>query len=204
MRCKINVSGTLFEFDGKMLEKFSHHTLTDLFPSGEFVGNEEEVFVGRSAETFAAILGYYQTGELHMPTTVCPQAFRQELEFWKVPAEDMQTCCSYRFSSFFPIVCICFITSHFRHLLPDAACFLSIFLFILIFFCVSLYSFLYAIRCILDNKVKSDDLIYKHFVNKVIVGAVKEFIFFCRILPICSNNVQYHIVDHLLADRPIL
>ncbi|KAH3867705.1 potassium voltage-gated channel protein egl-36-like [Dreissena polymorpha] len=101
MRCKINVSGTLFEFDGKMLENFSQHTLTDLFPPGEFVGNQEEVFVGRSAETFAAILGYYQTGELHMPTTVCPQAFRQELEFWKVPAEDMQTCCSYRYYGFF-------------------------------------------------------------------------------------------------------
>ncbi|KAH3817273.1 hypothetical protein DPMN_118806 [Dreissena polymorpha] len=100
MRCKINVSGTLFEFDRNVLKNFPHHTLVDLFPPEEFVGNREEVFVGRSAETFAAILGYYQTGELHMPTTVCPHAFRRELEFWKVPAEDMQTCCSFRLSFF--------------------------------------------------------------------------------------------------------
>ncbi|KAH3817281.1 hypothetical protein DPMN_118814 [Dreissena polymorpha] len=38
MRCKINVTGTLFEFDRNVLKNFPHHTLVDLFPPEEFVG----------------------------------------------------------------------------------------------------------------------------------------------------------------------
>ena len=51
----------------------------------------------RPIQSFEAILAFYQTGELHMPLSFCPGAFKTELDFWGLDAQIMSKCCYYRY-----------------------------------------------------------------------------------------------------------
>lgn len=95
-RVKINVSGTHFEFDCAILENRKDHTLTNMCAEAERTGHPLELIVDRPSDCFAAILSYYQTDELHMPATLCPKAFKKELNYWNVAETDMEKCCLYR------------------------------------------------------------------------------------------------------------
>ncbi|XP_053378719.1 potassium voltage-gated channel subfamily B member 1-like [Mercenaria mercenaria] len=100
-RVIINVSGTHFEFDRKILEKRASDTLTKMCEAAENAGKPLELFVDRPSDCFAAVLSYYQTDELHMPAAVCPKAFRKELRYWGVAETDLDKCCLYRYYTFF-------------------------------------------------------------------------------------------------------
>lgn len=95
-RVKINVSGTHYEFDSKILETRDYHTLTKMCKDAENSGAPLEFVVDRPSDCFAAILSFYQTDELHMPTTICPKAFKKELSYWGVAEADLEKCCLYR------------------------------------------------------------------------------------------------------------
>jgi len=100
---KVNVSGVKFEFNDKLLLNYPEQTLAKLCqdvpqgsnPNGDATGCTE-IDVERPAEGFAAVLAFYQTGELHMPVSMCPRAFRRELQFWKVNAAELQQCCAFK------------------------------------------------------------------------------------------------------------
>ncbi|XP_045163707.2 potassium voltage-gated channel subfamily B member 2-like [Mercenaria mercenaria] len=98
---KLNVSGTHFEFDYKILENRESDTLTKMCKEAETSGKPLEFFVDRPSDCFAAVLSYYQTDELHMPASVCPKAFRKELRYWGVAETDLDKCCLHRYYSFF-------------------------------------------------------------------------------------------------------
>ncbi|WAR14351.1 KCA10-like protein [Mya arenaria] len=65
-------------------------TLIDKGPSSKLqkLLNCEPISVERPPEVFTAILGLYQTGELHVPLTSCPRSFLCELEFWEIDLDD--------------------------------------------------------------------------------------------------------------------
>jgi len=100
---KINVSGVKFEFNDKLLLIYPDQTLAKLCkdaPKGSGLSDDAtgstEIVVERPAEGFAAVLAFYQTGELHMPVNMCPRAFRRELQFWNVNAAELQQCCAFK------------------------------------------------------------------------------------------------------------
>ncbi|WAR15077.1 KCNF1-like protein, partial [Mya arenaria] len=98
-RVTANVSGVRFEFSGNILENYPDHNLMILYAKICESDIDIELTIDRPADCFAAILAFYQTGELHIPTAVCPSAFRRELEFWNVSASYMPKCCAYRYCS---------------------------------------------------------------------------------------------------------
>ncbi|XP_053372765.1 potassium voltage-gated channel protein Shaw-like [Mercenaria mercenaria] len=56
--------------------------------------------VDRPGDMFASVLALYQTGELHFPMMSCPGAFLNELEFWEISPEMLESCCFNRLQSF--------------------------------------------------------------------------------------------------------
>ncbi|WAR15301.1 KCNB1-like protein [Mya arenaria] len=97
---KLNVSGTVFEADTKCLERIKG-TLFDIDHStdncNEKLSNSSEIYISRPAECFAAIFAFCQTEELHMPTNVCPLAFKRELEYWNIQPTELDKCCQHRY-----------------------------------------------------------------------------------------------------------
>ncbi|KAL4221186.1 Potassium voltage-gated channel subfamily A member 2 [Mactra antiquata] len=65
-----------------------------------FISGKRPLVFKRPVQSFDAVLAYYQTGDLHMPTSVCPGSFKTELEFWGLDPQIMAKCCYYRYLSF--------------------------------------------------------------------------------------------------------
>lgn len=85
---KINVSGQVYEILTEVIENGPTSRLTMMYKTGSSC-----IMVNRPAESFAAILAMYQTGELHIPMTSCPGAFLSELEFWNISPDMISDCC---------------------------------------------------------------------------------------------------------------
>jgi len=96
-RIRINVSGVVFEFEMKMLEEFPEHTLYKLcYKAAQTKDSGFELTVDRPSDCFAAVLAFYQIGELHMPNNVCPNAFKTEMAYWGISDMMLHRCCYYR------------------------------------------------------------------------------------------------------------
>lgn len=93
---RINVSGTIFEVDLKFLQSNVFRKLSEIYDEYSKLGNAVELNINRPSACFNAVLSYHQTGELHMPTGLCPGVFQKELEFWELDYGIMQDCCLYK------------------------------------------------------------------------------------------------------------
>ena len=96
-RISLNVSGTIFETHLKYFEKKPAHRLSTLVLESCELHRNDVITLDRPADSFAAILSYYQTNELHIPPGVCPGAFRSELEYWDLGADQLPECCVFRY-----------------------------------------------------------------------------------------------------------
>ncbi|KAJ8303790.1 hypothetical protein KUTeg_018713 [Tegillarca granosa] len=97
----VEVSGTKYVFN---FQKVHSKPTTKLGRIAEKInqnGNdlETEVTFDRPAIVFEAIHSYYQTGILHIPTNICPIAFKQELEFWEIEPCELTGCCLCKYIS---------------------------------------------------------------------------------------------------------
>lgn len=95
-RVKINVSGAHFEFSRSILEGKETQTLPKMCDDIKKSDAPKELIIDRPVDCFTAVLDYYKTGELHMPQSVCPKAFKGELSFWCVSPTILEPCCLYR------------------------------------------------------------------------------------------------------------
>ncbi len=62
----------------------------------DFCPDRKSYFFWRSPEVFESLLCHYGSAvnrHIHCPTNVCPDRFREELEFWKIEAESVAPCC---------------------------------------------------------------------------------------------------------------
>ena len=89
---KIHLSGTTYELDVDDVRRAPESRLYKYV----FSGKKLDLTFKRPIQSFEAVLAYYQTGELHMPTSVCPGAFRAELAYWGLDPQMMSKCCYYR------------------------------------------------------------------------------------------------------------
>ena len=60
--------------------------------------------IDHPAERFAAILAYYQTGELHIPAGLCPGAFQRELLYWDIDSGKLSDCCIAKYNTYFVVL----------------------------------------------------------------------------------------------------
>ena len=54
---------------------------------------KHEVFFNRHAGCFTAILNFYRTGKLHMPSNICLSIFKEELTYWGIDSTLIEPCC---------------------------------------------------------------------------------------------------------------
>ena len=52
-----------------------------------------EYFFDRHPGVFANVLNYYRTGNLHCPLDVCGPLFEDELNFWGIDDQQVESCC---------------------------------------------------------------------------------------------------------------
>lgn len=52
-----------------------------------------ELFFDRHPMVFTQILNYFQTGKLHCPRGMCGPCFQDELTFWGIHEQQMESCC---------------------------------------------------------------------------------------------------------------
>ncbi|XP_041377354.1 potassium voltage-gated channel subfamily C member 3-like [Gigantopelta aegis] len=93
-RVVVNISGTKFELTcqkfAKLAELSNSCCLTEACITGQ---SPKEYFFERNAASFEALLEFLHRGDLHLPPTVCPKVFSQEMNFWGVDITKMGSCC---------------------------------------------------------------------------------------------------------------
>ncbi|XP_071168162.1 delayed-rectifier potassium channel regulatory subunit KCNS2-like [Mytilus edulis] len=95
----INVSGTKFEISKAALLTQPDTRLGKIALSTS-TSEKKELYFDRPATAFESILTFYQTRKLHMPPNLCPNSFKEELDFWQIDYEFLDKCCLYSFIQF--------------------------------------------------------------------------------------------------------
>lgn len=99
-RIVINVGGVRHETflstlktipDTRLSYLGDHHTTVARTPEYDTV--KEEYFFDRHPGVFTQILNFYRTGKLHCPSDVCGPLFEEELSFWGIDEQQVETCC---------------------------------------------------------------------------------------------------------------
>jgi len=106
-RLALNVGGIRHEVMWKMLQQVpnsrlgmlyqarTHEDILELCADYSLVDNE--FFFDRHPRSFNTILNFYRTGKLHIADEMCILAFRDDLDYWRIPEQYMETCCLDKF-----------------------------------------------------------------------------------------------------------
>lgn len=94
-RIIINVGGVRHETYKRTLLSIPGSRLANLVSDSGAASKTDppDFFFDRSAEAFSHILNYYRTGKLHYPPGVCGPLFEEELAYWGISANDVESCC---------------------------------------------------------------------------------------------------------------
>lgn len=101
------VGGQHFTINVSTLEFGPSSKLKQLYACA--TNKQEPIAVDRPPDMFCAILAFYQTNELHIPMTSCPNAFLKELQFWEIGVENMSDCCLTRYDKLVEKLLRCFL-----------------------------------------------------------------------------------------------
>lgn len=99
----LNLSGSKFEISTDILFtlKSMDSSASKMLKQCSDSSSNNEILLERHSVGFSAILCYFQGRKLHMPMSVCPLDFKEELEFWGIDPSVMSKCCFSRYCSFF-------------------------------------------------------------------------------------------------------
>lgn len=96
-RVSINVGGIKHETYRSTLKNIPDTRLSWLSdaPTGsaDYDSATGEYFFDRHPGVFANVLNYYRTGKLHCPLDVCGPLFEDELGFWGIDDQQVESCC---------------------------------------------------------------------------------------------------------------
>ena len=84
----LNLSGTILEISKTTWALIKNNIPSESQDEIKVRGND--IFVERNAVAFRAILDYYLSGNLHMPTELCPSSFKLDLDFWGIEPAAME------------------------------------------------------------------------------------------------------------------
>lgn len=89
----INVSGRRYQ---TFLHTLNRHKSTLLGSSKKcyyYDSESREYYFDRDPDLFRFILNFYRTGQLHYPKNECSEAYREELEFFGIEPNSINSCC---------------------------------------------------------------------------------------------------------------
>ncbi|EDO48067.1 predicted protein, partial [Nematostella vectensis] len=95
-RVVINCGGKRFEPYLSTLKNITDLPLSKITENKIKLDYDEEsgeYFFDRHPAVFAQVLNYLQTGKLHCPRNVCGPLFEQELAYWGIDEQQMESCC---------------------------------------------------------------------------------------------------------------
>ncbi|XP_070204631.1 potassium voltage-gated channel protein Shaw-like [Littorina saxatilis] len=88
----LNVGGKVFCTSLESLSRLPETKLGRMARGGLLLSSKE-IFFDRNPKVMHGILDLYRTGELHLPSNLCSNLIRKELEFWEVPEDLVSECC---------------------------------------------------------------------------------------------------------------
>lgn len=96
-RVVINVGGLRHETYRTTLKNIPDTRLSWLCEasqgSADYDPETGEFFFDRHPHVFANVLNYYRTGRLHCPLDVCGPLFEEELAYWGIDDQQVESCC---------------------------------------------------------------------------------------------------------------
>ena len=95
-RVVINVGGKKFEPYVSTLMNIPGLPLAKILDNRSKLDYDPEIgeyFFDRHPAVFAQVLNYLQTGKLHCPRNICGPLFEQELAYWGLDEQQMESCC---------------------------------------------------------------------------------------------------------------
>lgn len=95
-RVVLNVGGKLFEPYISTLRNIPDIPLSRILENRSKLDYDPETgeyFFDRHPGVFAQVLNYLQTGKLHCPRNICGPLFEQELAYWGLDEQQMESCC---------------------------------------------------------------------------------------------------------------
>nr|AJP09339.1 Shaw1 [Nematostella vectensis] len=96
-RVSINVGGVRHETYKSTLKNIPDTRLSWIAEASagaaDFDPSTGEYFFDRHPGVFANVLNYYRTGKLHCPLDVCGPLFEDELGFWGIDDQQVESCC---------------------------------------------------------------------------------------------------------------
>ena len=103
-RIILNVGGFKHEIQWKTLDKIPDSRLGRLREAywrkegiydlcDDFVSEKTEFFFDRDPTHFNLILNYYRIGKLHYNKSICPNTFKEELDYWDLDEPNMDLYC---------------------------------------------------------------------------------------------------------------
>ena len=95
-RIKINVGGQIHETYKTTLTNIPDTRLswiTETTAQVDYDPESGEYFFDRHPAVFAAVLNYYRTGKLHAPLDVCGPLYEEELGYWGIDDQQVESCC---------------------------------------------------------------------------------------------------------------
>ncbi len=81
----INVGGSIFHTFAETFSRCPTSLLATMFADQNKALLQDVPFFDRSAVAFAAILEWFRTGFLVLPSNVAPDMMLTELDFWQIP-----------------------------------------------------------------------------------------------------------------------
>lgn len=96
-RIKINVGGQCHETYKTTLKNIPDTRLSWITETSaqavDYDAQSDEYFFDRHPAVFSAVLNYYRTGKLHAPLDVCGPLYEEELGFWGIDDQQVESCC---------------------------------------------------------------------------------------------------------------
>lgn len=96
-RISINVGGIRHETYRSTLKNIPDTRLSWLADASagsvDYDADLGEYFFDRHPGVFANVLNYYRTGNLHCPLDICGPLFEDELNFWGIDDQQVESCC---------------------------------------------------------------------------------------------------------------
>ena len=97
-KVRINVGGQIHEAFVSTLKNIPDSPLAMIWTDNckeqlDYDRETNELFFDRHPEVFSQVLDYFQTGKLHHPRSLCGPMFEEELKFWGIEEQQMETCC---------------------------------------------------------------------------------------------------------------
>lgn len=95
-RVVLNVGGKVFEPYISTLKNIPDIPLARILENRsklDYDPESGEYFFDRHPAVFQQVLNYLQTGKLHCPRNICGPLFEQELAYWGLDEQQMESCC---------------------------------------------------------------------------------------------------------------